>query len=413
MLIRIPAASLRVCRPFACRSFAMGLLALGASACVTTPPAEAPAPAPQPATAAPAAPAPAPAPPPPPEPPSVAPAPASVPGRLKLALVSSWLWADGEYVSPLEKLDYVALLARLRAHRAAGGDSAEAKTFELEVDAATDWQTVRSVLGLCDGYERFELITGAGRFSLHMGGVGGSATPDGAKSHRTVVLLRSDGITVWAGQEVIADAADGSAAKPEKLLEAPWTSSDGELEAEYRGACSNDPRCSRVFIYLEEDLPGPQLLRVLGLINRSAGATPPAISLSLAWPPLPGEEATAFTTQPSSSGAPLSGNPAMIALAKGGRLAPEVIRQVVRSSYAVFRGCYERGLATNSKLEGRVTVRFVIQGDGSVSDASNGGSDLPSDEVVQCVIQGFLGIRFPAPWGGIVTVQYPIMLQPG
>lgn len=414
MLIRIPAASPRVCRPFACRPFTMALLALGASACHTTPPPEAPAPAPQPAAAAaPAAPAPAPAPP-PPEPPSVAPAPASVPGRLKLALVSSWLWADGEYVSPLEKLDYVALLARLRAHRAAAGDGAEAKTFELEVDAATDWQTVRSVLGLCDGYERFELITGAGRFSLHLGGVGGSATPDGAKKHRTAVLLRSDGITVWAGQEVAADAAAGSAAKPEKLLEAPWTNSDGELEAEYRGACSNDPRCSRVFVYLEEDLPGPQLLRVLGLIHRvvGAGATPPAISLSLAWPPLPGEEATAFTTAPSS--APLAGNPGMIGLAKGGgRLAPEVIRQVVRASYAVFRGCYERGLATNPKLEGRVTVRFVIQGDGSVSDSTNGGSDLPSDEVVQCVIQGFLGIRFPAPSGGSVTVQYPIMLQPG
>src|SRR5690349_11834125 len=89
-------------------------LALAASGCLTPPPPpEAPAPPPQPAapaSAPPAAPAPAP---PAPQPPSVAPKPASVPGRMKLALISSWLWADGEYISPLEKLDYVALLERL------------------------------------------------------------------------------------------------------------------------------------------------------------------------------------------------------------------------------------------------------------------------------------------------------------
>jgi len=85
----------------------------------------------------------------------------------------------------------------------------------------------------------------------------------------------------------------------------------------------------------------------------------------------------------------------------------------VRASYRVFRGCYERGLATNPKLEGRVTVRFVIQPDGSVGGVANGGSDLPNDEVVKCVLEGFVGLRFPAPAGGIVTVQYPIMLQPG
>jgi hypothetical protein len=54
---------------------------------------------------------------------------------------------------------------------------------------------------------------------------------------------------------------------------------------------------------------------------------------------------------------------------------------------------------------------------GSVSNVTNGGSDLSSDEVTQCVTQcvtqGFFGIRFPPPAGGIVTVQYPIMLQPG
>jgi hypothetical protein len=341
---------------------------------------------------------------------------------MKLALVSSWLWADGDYVSPLDELDYVALLTRLRAHREAAGDGSEAKTFELEVDAATDWRSVQSVLSLCDGYERYDLITGVGRFSLHIDGAGSSAAPAGSESHRTAVLLRSDGVAVWAGEEVLAGAAEGSPvagspvagspvagspARPEKLLEVPWSTSDGDIEAGLRDACSKDPRCARVFIHFEEDLAGEKLLRVLGLLNRTlgAGAEPPAISLSLSWPPLPGEEATAFERHGAEPGGPVG--------AVSGLLPPVVIRQVVRASYRVFRGCYERGLATNPKLEGRVTVRFVIQPDGSVGAVANGGSDLPNDEVVKCVLEGFVGLRFPAPAGGIVTVQYPIMLQPG
>jgi hypothetical protein len=32
---------------------------------------------------------------------------------------------------------------------------------------------------------------------------------------------------------------------------------------------------------------------------------------------------------------------------------------------------------------------------------------------VNCVVKAFYGLSFPKPEGGIVTVSYPIMLQPG
>lgn len=96
-----------------------------------------------------------------------------------------------------------------------------------------------------------------------------------------------------------------------------------------------------------------------------------------------------------------------------GRLPPEVIRRIVRQNYGRFRLCYEQGLGRNPNLEGRVTVRFVIGRDGAVSNVSNGGSDLPDSSVVGCVVKAFYGLSFPKPEGGIVTVQYPIMLQPG
>jgi hypothetical protein len=96
-----------------------------------------------------------------------------------------------------------------------------------------------------------------------------------------------------------------------------------------------------------------------------------------------------------------------------GRLPPEVIQRIVRQNYGRFRMCYEQGLAKNPNLEGRVTVRFVIGRDGSVSNVSNGGSDIPDAGVVGCVIRNYYGLSFPQPEGGIVTVVYPIMFSPG
>jgi hypothetical protein len=96
-----------------------------------------------------------------------------------------------------------------------------------------------------------------------------------------------------------------------------------------------------------------------------------------------------------------------------GRLPPEVIQRIVRQNYGRFRMCYEQGLARNPNLEGRVSVRFVIGRDGSVSNVANGGSDLPDSAVVSCVISAYYGLSFPQPEGGIVTVVYPIMFAPG
>ncbi len=95
-----------------------------------------------------------------------------------------------------------------------------------------------------------------------------------------------------------------------------------------------------------------------------------------------------------------------------GQLPPEVIQRIVRQNFGRFRGCYERGLANNPNLEGRVSVRFVIGRDGSVSNVANAGSDLPDGGVVSCVVAAFPGLSFPQPEGGIVTVTYPISFSP-
>lgn len=96
-----------------------------------------------------------------------------------------------------------------------------------------------------------------------------------------------------------------------------------------------------------------------------------------------------------------------------GRLPPEVIQRIVRQNFGRFRLCYENGLRTNPNLQGRVAVKFVIDRGGAVSTAQDGGSDLPDKGVVSCVVRRFGSLSFPQPEGGIVTVVYPIIFNPG
>lgn len=96
----------------------------------------------------------------------------------------------------------------------------------------------------------------------------------------------------------------------------------------------------------------------------------------------------------------------------GGRLPAETIRRIVRQNHGSFRSCYEQGLGRNPSLEGRVSARFMIDRDGSVSNVANGGSDLPDSQVVDCVLRVYYRLSFPAPEGGVVSVTYPLNFQP-
>jgi hypothetical protein len=95
-----------------------------------------------------------------------------------------------------------------------------------------------------------------------------------------------------------------------------------------------------------------------------------------------------------------------------GRLPRPVIERIIRQHFRQFRVCYEAGLRNNPKLEGRVGVAFAIDRQGAVSFASDGGSDIPDQSVVQCVVSGFRTLSFPAPEGGTVAVNYPIVFKP-
>jgi hypothetical protein len=96
-----------------------------------------------------------------------------------------------------------------------------------------------------------------------------------------------------------------------------------------------------------------------------------------------------------------------------GHLPADVIQRIVRMNNGRFRMCYENALKSNPTLSGRVATRFVISRDGAVASVQDGGSDLPDQSVVQCVVRSFSNLSFPAPKDGVATVTYPIMFSPG
>lgn len=96
-----------------------------------------------------------------------------------------------------------------------------------------------------------------------------------------------------------------------------------------------------------------------------------------------------------------------------GRLDPAVIQRIVQQNSGRFRQCYIMGLSRNPSLEGHVGVKFIIDRTGAVSTAVDGGSTIPDASVTSCVVRSFTSLSFPAPEGGMVTVQYGFAFTPG
>jgi hypothetical protein len=91
-----------------------------------------------------------------------------------------------------------------------------------------------------------------------------------------------------------------------------------------------------------------------------------------------------------------------------GHLDPTIVQRPIRQRFPCFRRCYEEGLTRNPALAGKVVVRFIIEdGTGAVRSAADAGSELKDDQVIACIVDEVLDLRFPAP-NGAVTVTYPI-----
>lgn len=95
-----------------------------------------------------------------------------------------------------------------------------------------------------------------------------------------------------------------------------------------------------------------------------------------------------------------------------GNVDKATIDRIVKQHLPQIRYCYERELGINPDLAGKMTVKFVIAKDGSVSTSTSAFSTLGSPAAESCVHARFLRMRFPKPrGGGIAMIRYPLVFN--
>jgi hypothetical protein len=96
-----------------------------------------------------------------------------------------------------------------------------------------------------------------------------------------------------------------------------------------------------------------------------------------------------------------------------GQIPQEAIRRVVVRNIGQVNRCYEQGLSLNPSAAGRVAVRFVIGGGGSVLAVGVAQNELGIPSVGDCIANAARRWQFPVPEAsGPITVTYPFMLHP-
>ena len=95
-----------------------------------------------------------------------------------------------------------------------------------------------------------------------------------------------------------------------------------------------------------------------------------------------------------------------------GSLDKEIIRRVVRENANQIRYCYERELTRSPGLYGKITMKWVISGEGKVTKAFVGETQMKNANVENCLARRIRGWNFPKPkGGGIVVVTYPFVFK--
>jgi len=91
----------------------------------------------------------------------------------------------------------------------------------------------------------------------------------------------------------------------------------------------------------------------------------------------------------------------------------EDIRTNVMRRAGAIRACYEAQLQIHESLAGKTTIRWTIDGEGKVAQASIASSTLGNANVEQCVLRVIRAMRFQKPESGVCIVQWPFVFNPG
>ncbi len=96
-----------------------------------------------------------------------------------------------------------------------------------------------------------------------------------------------------------------------------------------------------------------------------------------------------------------------------GALDGAEIDKVIKRNMQSIRYCYQKELQAHPGLGGKVTMKFTIAADGSVSSATTRHT-VAMPTVESCLTARFLRMEFPEPrGGGVVLVSYPFVFSEG
>lgn len=95
-----------------------------------------------------------------------------------------------------------------------------------------------------------------------------------------------------------------------------------------------------------------------------------------------------------------------------GAIDRSVVDAYIKRNLTKIRHCYEKELAKNPNLFGRITITFIISGNGSVSTSKVNRTTMNSEPVENCVASAIKQIKFPPlKGGGIATINYPFVFK--
>jgi hypothetical protein len=94
-----------------------------------------------------------------------------------------------------------------------------------------------------------------------------------------------------------------------------------------------------------------------------------------------------------------------------GEPAPS-FQAVLRTRAGQAQHCYEKALAQQESLQGRMTVNLCVGVGGAVCSASVSNDSLGSPMVSQCVTNIYKATTFPSPKNGCVEARVPLNFLP-
>jgi len=139
---------------------------------------------------------------------------------------------------------------------------------------------------------------------------------------------------------------------------------------------------------------------------------PPAAAEAVAAPgaAAPDTAARSGAGVQKASGARAARDPGCEAPCQGS--ATDQLVRALGSKAAQARACYERALANNSGLSGKLEIAVRVSPAGAVCSATPSSDTLKDPEVLGCVLGRFRTGVLPKPTGGCVDASVPINFKP-